>query len=285
MSEPIQPAAQAVATTVVDPNAAAPVASPAAAPEASQPVTEQSDGAEKQEANAQPEQLRDAEGKFLPKHPRVEKLQSTINELTRIKHDTVREVERLKGEAAQLQRQLQTRPQLDPNDLVGQQTDAIQRAIKTEKLEDTVARAQALEEQSKQATQQIITAQVDALRENIQDIDRIFLPPQQGGPAISPMMAEAIARVENGALVAYHLMTNPHEAMRLCRADPWTVATEIGRISHGLKLPAPVKRVSQAPQPVQTVSGSPGNPAPDLGSLSYKDYERIRNEQELARAR
>lgn len=280
MTETTQPAAEAVATPAVDQNsqaqAPATTTTETVATPTPEPATDAAPAADK------PDQMRDAEGKFLPKHPRVEKLQSTINELTRVKHDTAREVERLRAEATQLQKQLSEQPQIDPLDDAARQNDAIRRAFKAEKLEDTVSKVKALEHQSKQATQQLISAQVEEMRDHIPDIDSIFLPPERGGPTITPMMAEAISRVENGALVAYHLLKNPRDAARLCQSDPATVFVEIGKLAAGVK-PAPVKRVSQAPQPVQTVSGAPGNPAPDLSSLSFKDYERLMNERELAR--
>lgn len=234
--------------------------------------------AEKQAA----QQMRDSEGKFLPKHPRVEKLQSKINELTRQKHDAARELEAIKAEAQRIQTQLQQKSQIDPADFEGQQADLVRRAFKQEKLEDMGNRARQLEAQSQAKTHEIVQTQVEELREHIPDIDGIFMPPTQGGPMISPVMAEAIARTPNGALVAYHLMKNPREAARLYNSDPMTALIEIGQIAAGIK-PAPVKRVSQAPQPVQTVSGSIGNPTPDLATLSFKDYERVRNEQELAK--
>ncbi len=228
------------------------------------------------------EQPRDLEGKFLPKSPRVAKLQSTINDLTRQKHDAARELDRLKSEAAAIAKQLESKPQIAPDDFEGQQTESIKRALKQQRLEDISERARQVETDSQSKTGEIIAAQVEEMREHIPDIDGIFRSPAEGGPRISAVMAEAIARSENGALVAYHLMKNPRESARLYHADPVTALIEIGKIAATVK-PAPVKRVSQAPQPVQTVSGSPGNPAPDLGSLSFKDYERLRNEQELAR--
>lgn len=282
MTDTTQPAAEAAATTLAE---STQVQTPATTTEVANPAPASSPDTEQPAEAAKTEQPRDSEGKFLPNNPRVQRLQETINNLTRQKHDTSREVERLKAEAAELNRQLSQRPDIDPLDEGAQQTETIRRALKTQRLEDTVNQAKALEQQSQNTNHQLVAAQAETLREHIQDIDKIFLPPAQGGPNISHMMAEALARVPNGALVAYHLAQNPHEAVRLCQADPWTVATEIGSISRSLDLPKPVKRVSQAPAPVQTVNGAPGNPAPDLGSLSFKDYERIRNEQELARAR
>lgn len=251
------------------------------ATEAAQTVTTEATTEETADKQ-QPQQMRDSEGKFLPKHPRVEKLQTKINELTRQKHDASRELEAIKAEAQRIQQQLQQKPQLDPADFEGQQADLVRRAFKQEKLEDMAQRARTLEAQSQAKTHEIVQTQVEELREHIPDIDGIFMPPTQGGPMISPVMAEAIARTPNGALVAYHLMKNPREASRLYNADPMTALIEIGQIAAGIK-PAPVRRVSQAPQPVQTVAGSVGNPSPDLANLSFKDYERVRNEQELAK--
>lgn len=228
------------------------------------------------------EQMRDSEGKFLPKHPRINKLQSKIDEKTREFRELERRTEAKKAEYERIQHQLRQRPQLDPQDFEGQQSEIVRRAVKQEKLEDLGQEIRYLEDLKPAKTHEIVQTQVEELREHIPDIEGIFMPPAQGGPMISPVMAQAIARTPNGALVAYHLMKNPREAARLYNADPMTALIEIGQIAAGIK-PAPVKRVSQAPQPVQTVSGSIGNPTPDLATLSFKDYERVRNEQELAK--
>lgn len=278
MSETIQPVAEATATPAIDTTNAAQGGIPATEAAAVQPVEVPAEV----EAEKKTDQLRDNEGKFLPKSPRVEKLQSTINELTRQKHDTAREVARLKAEAADLAKRLKDVPQLDPADFAGQTRHDIKQAIAETRLEETSRKIQTLEAQSQQASEGILAAQVDAMREHIPDIDAIFMSPAQGGPSITPVMAEAIARQENGALIAYHLMKNPREAARLCTADPFSQIAEIGRLSAHVK-PAQVKRVSQAPQPVQTVSGSPGNPAPDLSTLNFSDYEKVMNEREMAR--
>lgn len=274
MTEIATPAAEAVATTVVAPEQAVVPAAETVAPEtletAEQPETKT-------------EQLRDDEGKFLPKHPRVEKLQTKINELTRVKHDTAREVERLRAEAVELRKQLSQEPEFAPDDFRGQQSYEVKKALKEERLDGIQNRAQYLEAAAEHASTVIIATQAEALRDQITDIDRIWKAPADGGPPLSKMMVEAMSRVENGALVAYHFSKNPREAARLMEADPLTVATEIGRISAQVKPATPVRRVSQAPQPVQTVSGSNAAPSPDIAALSFKDYEAMMNKRELER--
>lgn len=273
MSETTQPAAEAVATPVAEPNEQAKM--PVTTPETAAPPAETPD-ADNPAEDGKADQPRATDGTFLPKHPRVEKLQTTINELTRQKHDTARDVQRLRAEAQELHKQLSTRVQIDPADFEGQQTDAVRRAIKTEKLEDTVSRVKELEQQSSRTTQQLIAAQADDMREYIPDIDSIFLPSERGGPQITPMMGEALSRVENGALVAYHLLKNPREAARLCRADAATVFVEIGKLAAGVK-PTPTKRISQAPAPVSTVSGgSSKSAAVDLATADYETYKKLR---------
>lgn len=230
----------------------------------------------------QDERLRDEAGRFLPNDKRVKKLVEHIHELTRKKHDKRRELEALTAEAARIQHQLKNRPQIDPQDFEGQQAEIVRRAVKTERLEDLAQRYRSVQAETQATSQNIIATQVEDLRNHIPDIDAIFQHPSQGGPMISNVMAEELAEMDNGALVAYHLLKNPREAARLYNSDERTVIRELQRIAVNVR-PAPVKRVSQAPQPVQTVSGSIGNPSPDLANLSFKDYERVRNEQELAK--
>jgi len=239
---------------------------------------------EAETAETQDEQPRGPDGKFVPAHPRTEKLKSQINSLTAEKRQAEREVARLRSEAAELAKQLQQPVNIDPTDFDAQTAHRVRHEIKADRLEQTAAQVKAVEARSREASDQIIRAQVDDLRAHIPDIDTIYLSPDQGGPTISPVMAEAITRSENGALVAYHLKTNPREATRIANLDPVSALMAIGQISAGISKPQnQMKRISQAPAPVQTVSGGTGPASLDLNKASFADYEKVRMAEIAAR--
>jgi hypothetical protein len=266
------PLADAGATPVVEtPAVVAPV------------VAEPEQKAEEPKTDA-PEQPRGPDGKFVA-HPRTEKLQNQINTLTAEKRQTEREVARLKAEAADLAKQLQQPANIDPADFEAQTAHRVRHEIKSDRLEQTAAQVRALEAKAIDAGARILNAQVEELRQHIPDIDTIFLPSEQGGPMISQVMAEAISRSENGALVAYHLKKNPSEAARIAQLDPVSALMAIGQLSAGVSAPKnQMKRISQAPAPVQTVSGGTASPSLNLETASFKDYEQARLKQMAAQA-
>jgi hypothetical protein len=267
-----------------------PLAEAGATPLAETPVA--IEPAEKVEADAKPteaveeaapaepvEQPRGPDGKFIA-HPRTEKLVSQINSLTAEKRAIERDVARMKSEAAELAKQLQQPVNIDPADFDAQTAHRVRHEIKSDRLEQTAAQVRALEAKAQEASAQILNAQVEELRAHIPDIDTIFLPGNQGGPTINQVMAEAITRSENGALVAYHLKKNPREAARIASLDPVSALMAIGQISAGISNPKnQMKRISQAPVPVQTVSGGTSSTALNLETASFKDYEKARLQQ------
>jgi len=225
------------------------------------------------------EQPRGADGKFIA-HPRTEKLVSQINTLTAEKRAIERDVARMRSEAADLVKQLQQPVDIDPADFDAQTAHRVRHEIKSDRLEQTAAQVRSLEAKAQEAGAQILHAQVDELRAHIPDIDTIFLPENQGGPTITQVMAEAITRSDNGALVAYHLKKNPPEARRIAKLDPVSALMAIGQIAAGISNPKnQMKRISQAPAPVQTVSGGTSSPALNLETASFKDYEKARLQQ------
>ena len=230
-----------------------------------------------------PEQPRGPDGKFIASHPRTEKLQTQINALTAEKRQTEREVARLKSEAAELAKQLQQPADIDPADFDAQTAHRVRHEIKSDRLEQTVTQIKNAEAVAYEKTAQIIRAQVDDLRTHIPDIDTIYNEPKDGGPIMSKAMTEAVLRSENGALVAYHLKNNPREAARIHDLDPISAFVAIGQISAQVSNPKnQMKRISQAPAPVQTVSGGAGSPSLDLNTASFKDYEQARLKQMAA---
>lgn len=259
------PLANADATTLVETPAVAAEITTDTAPETPEtPATDE-----------KPDQPRGEDGKFVA-HPRTEKLKAQIGALTAEKRQAERELARLRSEANDLHKQINTRVEIDPADFDGQTRHHVSQAIKEERLSETVSKVREIQERAADADARIMEAQVDELRDQIPDIENIFLDPDKGGPTITKVMADGISRAENGALVAYHLMKNPREAARIASLDPISALVAVGQIAAGIK-PNSMKRISQAPPPVKTVSGgSSSSGAVDLATVDYETYKKIR---------
>ena len=81
---------------------------------------------------------------------------------------------------------------------------------------------------------------------------------------ITTVMAQTIQSSDVGPDLAYYLGTNPKEADRISRLQPFMQAKEIGRIEAKLISSPPVKKTSSAPAPISPVTArSSGNPTYD----------------------
>ncbi len=258
----------------------APEQTPVAEQQGTTPADEASatpdDNKTTEEPASEADQPRGVDGRFVK---RTEKLQSQINQLTAEKRQAEREVARLRDEAIALAKQLKEPPQIDPADFDAQTAHRVRSEIKADRLDQTANRIKDAEASAREKDEQIFALQVSELRGQIPDIDSVYLPPSQGGPQVTPAMGQALLRAENGALVAYHLKQKPQEALRIAALDPWSQAVEIGKLSTQVANPKPIKRISQAPAPVQTVSGSTAQAGVDLSNVDYETYRKARMAQ------
>jgi hypothetical protein len=76
---------------------------------------------------------------------------------------------------------------------------------------------------------------------------------------ITPVMAETIQASDIGPEVAYYLGTNPKEADRIARLQPFLQAKEIGKIEAKLAANPPVKKSTSAPAPISPVTAKSAN--------------------------
>ena len=249
------------ATTVVSPQPAAVVApvDPSATPAA--PETGETTDA------APP---RDDKGRFTQ---RTEQIQRQISELTARKHSEKRELEALQRQTSALRQQYQATQQVDPNDFEATEMARTQRAVIG--VQHNLAQQQATEAQRRIAETRGATfmAKVDQARERIPDIDQALaafatLP-------VSDFAADLIAESDKSVEIANFLARNPNEAHRIAGLHPAYQGAEIARIESRVSA-MPMKRISQAPAPVSTVSGGVGSPGVDLSSLSMADYIKAR---------
>lgn len=121
---------------------------------------------------------------------------------------------------------------------------------------------QKLVQREHQTHQQTVVASYEERVEKARDTvypdydDVVGKPFEEGGPAISDLMADAIRMENNGTDIAYYLGKNVKESVRIAKLSPVQQAIEIGKLAVSLASKAPVKKVSSAPEPIRPISGS-----------------------------
>lgn len=84
-------------------------------------------------------------------------------------------------------------------------------------------------------------------------------------------LAEELFESDAGPSILYHLAQNPQKAQKLNAMSPREVAREIGRLEAKMTTPQPRKQ-TQAPQPVQPLSGGAASPAKDPAKMTTNEY-------------
>ena len=99
---------------------------------------------------------------------------------------------------------------------------------------------------------------------------------------ITPEMAEVIKASDLGPEIAYHLGSNPKEALRISQMLPLSQARELGRIEANLTTSSPVKKSSSAPAPINPVGSRSTTPTYDTtdprSTKTMSDSEWIKAE-------
>jgi len=93
---------------------------------------------------------------------------------------------------------------------------------------------------------------------------------------ITPAMYSALVDSDAGADIAYWLGKNPHEAGRIAALSPVAAVKEIGRLESRFSGQNAPRRVSQAPAPVRTISGSGGEAEKAPAEMSMEEYRAWR---------
>lgn len=253
---------------------------PQSAPKPTTDTPAQPEAAASQEAPAeskegtQDEQPRGDDGKFKPKktaEDRKAQIRTEIDTLIATKRAEERRVQALRDEATRLHQQLQQTPQDDPYDTVA----ATRRAVKEERLQQTIEQHQSAVQQV--AAQRVATfeAKLEAARERIPDLDQALndfsrLP-------VTEVAADIIAESDKAAEIAYYLAKNPQDAIRIARLPVHLQGAEIARIEHRVSTAPTVRKSSNAPPPVPMINGtsSPSSKTPsemsveEMGKLIY----------------
>ena len=86
--------------------------------------------------------------------------------------------------------------------------------------------------------------------------ESVYKDPHQGGPAVTHLMADVIAKSELGPEMAYHLAKNVTESHRIYALDPIDQVRELTKLEAKLAASPKHKRVSSAPEPIRPIAGS-----------------------------
>lgn len=155
----------------------------------------------------------------------------------------------------------------------------------------TVLTKQAEEARAKEAVAKSQSAFMDRITkaaETDPDLPRIVnaMPGDQYFVPISQAMAEVIRESEVGPKLLRHFANNKAEAQRVYALPPIAAARELGRIEAKIlatPAPTPPRRVSQAPEPVTSLTPS-GVTEIDLDKIPISDFMKKRNAQQYGAA-
>jgi len=120
----------------------------------------------------------------------------------------------------------------------------------------TTSKAQQLVQQQQYAKQQqellgnYHEKEEDA-RGKYEDFEQVAYNPKL---PITQVMAQTIQASDNGPDIAYYLGTNPKEADRIARLEPFLQAKEIGRLEAKIASEPLTKKTSTAPAPISPVT-------------------------------
>lgn len=267
MSEIVSPVGQQ--TSAIEPVTETNTATPAAVTQTQDPAVA---AAPEPEADGSAEEpARDpSTGRFTK---RTEQLQAQVSRLTEQKHRYTAEVTALEERAKQLKAQLAAPSNIDPSDFNAQTAHDMKCAVKEDRLDQTVEEIHFLRQQAANLRNATFAAKVEAVRDRIPDLDATLS--NFAKLTITNDMADLIAESDKAPEIAYYLAKNPKEAEFLATLPPHAMGRAIGRIESSVS--APVRnRLSQAPAPVQTVSGGSGSVAIDLSTTDFASYEKAR---------
>lgn len=116
---------------------------------------------------------------------------------------------------------------------------------------------------------------LESLREEIPFIGRDKRP--------TPFF-EALLEMDAPAKLIHHLGTNPEEAAEFEGLSPIAIGRRLEKLETRLKQEGTVKS-SKAPVPIDPIKGGGGGASPELGKMSFSEYEKARAKQGASWAR
>lgn len=223
-----------------------------------------------------------------------------IDELTREKHDAIRERDYWRQMAMREQAPDEPRQEPKPTQQAAPQApdeptlescDFDQAKYQREWYEWRRTQEQREEqarktEEAKRARIQTYAEKEAAFAAETPDYEQVAKAPHV---PITQEMADLILEADNPPAIAYYLGKNLEEAASIAQMTPIAAARAIGRIEAKLSAPATVqtppaapKPVTRAPAPVTTLNGAPSVPRSYEG-MSMKEYDEARKRERAAK--
>ncbi len=229
-------------------------AQPEAIAVTSDPATEQPAAVEG-DASAEAEQTGDTGDDEAAKPRKKPGVHNRIDELTRQKHDAIRDRDYWKGQFEKL-----SSADTEAMDFDDQIVTKVQRASAKERADAADMTAQ------KAIAEQFSTLEAEA-RDKWADYDAVTRNPTL---PMTTEMVDLIAESELGPDVAYHLGKNPTEARRLAGMSGPALAREIGRLEARLTAPKATPKIPAAP--IKPVTGLSAGGSKDPTGMSMAEY-------------
>lgn len=167
--------------------------------------------------------------------------------------------------------------------------EAYAEALAEQKAEELLRRREA--ERQRSEVLESYHEREEEIRSKYDDFEQVAYNPSL---SITPVMAETIQASDIGPEVAYFLGSNPKEADRIARLQPFLQAKEIGKIEATLAANPPVKKTTSAPAPISPVTAkSSGQPAYDttdprsmktMSTSEWIEAERMRQIKKMEAA-
>lgn len=270
------PAASPVApalTIPVPPEAKPPTTDAKPAEPVAAPETANADP-DKQAGEQKDDQPRNEDGTYKPKlsaKDRKSQIRDEIDQLTYTKRSTEREVQRLREEAQRLYQQIQQQPAQSDDPL--DPTHAVRKAVREDRLEQTVTQAKAAEAAAAEARARMFDTRIKEAREAIPDLDTsldAFFEQD-----LSEFAADLIAESDKCAEIANYLGKNPAEMARIYRLPPHLQGAAIARIEARVSTAPQARRTSNAPPPPPQINGSSAPAAKTVAEMSVDDLKGV----------
>lgn len=199
------------------------------------------------------------------------RLQPRINELTAARHAAEARAAAAEARAAaaeaRVQAQADTLPPVEPPSDAAQFRALIQAEVATHLQRQKAAEAQ--------------ETQLEQLTQKYPDFETVV---QQSTLEVSPVLTAAITGSPHRLELIYYLAQHPDETAMLNVASPLAIARDIRELGltftarPGSEASPPVPS-SHAPPPLTPTRGN-GTNSQNLDTMSFRDYVKVRNEQE-----
>lgn len=193
---------------------------------------------------------------------RISELYGRMKAAERQRDMAIAEVERLR------------QPSVSPEEFQQLSFDEQQRfnvrdAVRAERAAELALSARHQHEEAAHLLAQQFYERVAAAKSQIPDIEASLSDPTL---PITATTARVLCESEKGPQLAYWLSKNRQEAERISQMSAQAQAYELGRIEARLDVSSSARKVSKAPNPVNTVGGGAGTGAKDPGAMSMSEY-------------